>query len=341
MGDSVRSEWRPSGLVTAIGSLPHRDAGEAARFSLAHGDLPAVPTLPKRSPAESMISQALSGVRGVTVGPYGSMAVDVDAVDLHDPIEADLADDAYGGWRAFFAEAERIGYRGPIKWQFVGPVTLGIALVRAGVASSVAFDVAVAAVRSHVEWLLDVVAERMPTSQQVVFIDEPSFADIDDDFPLAPDAAIDLVSAAMAMVEARAVAGLHCCAHADLAALLATGPNVLSVPVGAFISDQAPRLSRFIERGGIVAWGAVPTSGPLYRGDRAMERAWRTLSNLWCELLRRGLDPVQLRSQAIITPECGLGTHTPDIAEQVMFAAAYVGAQVSDVAHVPLISHGR
>ena len=35
------------------------------------GELPAIPTLPKRSPAESMVAQAVLGIRGITVGQYG------------------------------------------------------------------------------------------------------------------------------------------------------------------------------------------------------------------------------------------------------------------------------
>ena len=46
------------------------------------------------------------------------------------------------GSRAFLAAAAR-GMRGPVKWQFVGPVTLGVALLRAGVAPDAAFAVAV------------------------------------------------------------------------------------------------------------------------------------------------------------------------------------------------------
>ena len=52
----------PSGIATGIGSLPHRDAAAAAKFSLTTLELPAIPTLPKRSPAEGMIPQALVGL---------------------------------------------------------------------------------------------------------------------------------------------------------------------------------------------------------------------------------------------------------------------------------------
>ena len=53
---------------------------------------------------------------------------------------------------------------------------------------------------------------------------------------------------------------------------------------------------------------------------------------LWCELVQRGADPTLLRQQAIITPECGLASHTPAVAERVHRFAAEVGRRVRDQA---------
>ena len=41
-------------------------------------------------------------------------------------------------------------------------------------------------------------------------------------------------------------------------------------------------------------------------------------------------DPAQLRQQSIITPECGLGTHTPAVAERVYRLAAELSERVRD-----------
>ena len=106
--------------------------GEAAAFALREYDLPAIPTLPRRSPAEAMIAQALVGIAGVTLGQYGSIAVDVEALDPGAPVVTDLSNDAFVGIRTFLATASARGLQGPVKWQFVGPVTLGAALTRAG-----------------------------------------------------------------------------------------------------------------------------------------------------------------------------------------------------------------
>jgi len=289
-------------------------------------ELPAIPTLPKRSPAEGMIPQALVGLAGITVGQYGSIAFDAAAFDPEAPVITDLAHDAFAGWRAFLAAAA--GRKAPVKWQFVGPVTLGLALVRAGLETDVAFEVSVRAVRCRVRQLVDHVAATLPGCRQVVFIDEPTLDDLMAvGFPIAPDTAVDLVSAALAAIEPVVVTGLHVCATADIASLVAIGPDVLSVPVDERLVESAGYLARFLGDGGTVAWGAISTEGPI---PMSAERPWRRLSELWCELVQHGADPAQLRQQSIITPECGLGTHTPAVAERVYRLAAELSERVRD-----------
>jgi len=317
-----------NGLTTGIGSLPHRDGHEAARFALASMALPAIPTLPRRSPAEGMIAQAVVGIDGITVGQYGSIAVDVRRIDPINPVRTDIEHDAFGGFRDFLDEAA--GKTTAVKWQMVGPVTLGIALIRAGVPEHEAFEVAVRAVRSHVCSLLDIIDAALPGCSQVVFIDEPSLGRLaDPGFPLAPDTAIDLVSGALAAIEPRAVSGLHCCADADWASLIAAGPQILAVPVQPAVAFSSGYLHQFLTRGGIIAWGVVPTDGPI---PMSAERPWRQLTDLWCQMVNRGCDQVQLRQQCIVTPECGLGPHAPSVAERVHGITAEVGRRVHDQA---------
>jgi methionine synthase II (cobalamin-independent) len=312
-----------AGTATGVGSLPHRDAHAAAEFVLRTcPDLPAIPSLPRRSPAEGMIAQAVVGIRGVTAGQYGSLSVDVDRIDVHAPVVTDIEHDAFGGLRAFLTEAA--GRRGPVKWQFTGPVTLGQSLVRAGVPESIAYDVALGAVRSHLVSVHRAVADALPECAQVVVIDEPCLHQIMlPGFPLAPDGAVDLVSGALAALEPVATVGVHCCSDADWPSVLAAGPQVLSLPVSADLVSIAGYIARFLDSGGIVAWGVIATDGPI---PATAERPWRQLSDLWCQLVQHGCDPLLLRQRAWITPACGLGLHSEGVAE-------HVATLVSDVAH--------
>lgn len=311
----LEDQLRP-GATTGIGSLPHRTGLDAAFFSLSQYDIPIAPTLPRRSPAEGMVAQALLGIDGVTLGQYGSIAVDVRRLDPCAPVVTDLHHDGFAGIRTFLDVAAARGHRGPVKWQFVGPVTLGVALTRAGVAVGTAFAVAVRAVRTHLVALADAVAVALPESPQIVILDEPWFGDVMlPGFPIAPDPAIDLLSGAMAAVEPVAAIGVHCCDEGvDIASLLAAGPDILSVPVSPAIAEVTGYLTAFLENGGRIAWGVVATDGPIPRSD---ERPWRRLCDVWCSMVERGCDPMLLRQQSLITPHCGLGLHTPEVATNV------------------------
>lgn len=323
-----------NGASTGIGGLPHLDATEAADFVLATMGIPAIPSLPRRSPAESYVNKAMVGMRGVTVGQYGSIAVDVQRLDPMAPVVTDLTDDAFVGFRTFLDRAALAvhegRFAGPVKWQFVGPVTFGIALMRAGVPMSDAFEAAVRCVRERLGHLLDAVDAALPGITQLVILEEPALAELmAPGFPLAPDTAIDLVSGALAAVEASAVSGLHVCGLGDIPSQLAAGPAVLCVPVRPEVVECTGYLMRFMERGGVVAWGVVPTAGPL---ALSVDRPWRQLSEMWCELVKRGADPALLRQQAIVTPDCGLAAHSREVAENVHRVAAQVGGRVRDQA---------
>lgn len=324
MGTARRADERslgssislPVGLATGIGSLPHVDPDDAVELVLRHHPrLPAMPSLPARSARESMLGQAADGVAGVTVADDGSLAVDETLLDPEAPLaDPGFTSDAWGGLRAFVsALSDRDG---PIKVQMTGPVTFGIALTMAGVEADLAFRIAGASARARAQALLALLAARLPQAQPLVVIDEPGLTGLmDPSYPVPAELAVDLVSGTLAALEGGAITGVHCCGPADWGLVLATGTQLLSVPVGVGVESAAGTLAPFLERGGWIAWGAVPTGGPV---GESPDLHWRRLSAAWCDLVASGCDPVRLRTQAIITSACGLALHGPTQAEQVM-----------------------
>ena len=320
-----------AGSTTGIGSLPHRNASQAVEFAFDAYDVPAIPSLPRRSPAESSIAQALVGATGVTLGQYGTVAVDVERLDPAAPVETDLRSDNFVGFRTFLDVARNRRYAGPVKWQFVGPISLGVALRRAGAAPDVAFGVAAKAVGSHLSVLSAAVSAALPDAPQLVVLDEP-FIDglMSNDFPIAPDEAVDLLSSAMAVLEPKVAVGVHCCGDADVATLLESGPSVLSLPVSVSLVPLAGYLDRFLRNGGWIAWGAVATEGPI---GVTSARSWHHMSKVWCELVQRGLRrqpparpvPAQPRMRAR-HPQCRRRrSAVPLTSGRVAFAAQRVG----------------
>lgn len=298
----------PTGAATSIGSLPHTDPRAAAAFVLERQPhLPAAPSLPNRSGAERMIPQAAWGIAGVVVHPDGSLELDGTDLDPRAPVASPGIDgEPFVGLRAFLGAAA--GRCGPIKLQLTGPVTLGVALLNLGVPAARAFAVAGSSVRARARGLLAAAQAAAPGAPLVVFLDEPALtATMHPTFPLEPNRTIDLVSSALAALEPHAITGIHCCGPADWRMVLAAGPQILSLPVDAAAVAHAGALGAFLERGGRLAWGAVPTSGPLGSNP---DRLWQRLSAEWCALTQSGCDPLLLRDQALVTPACGLALHS-------------------------------
>lgn len=327
------------GTPSAVGSLPHVDPVEAARVALAlTPELPAAPQLPRRHALEGMLAQVAAGVPGVSVAADGASLV-VDRRRLAAPADdAELDPDAWAGALTFLEVASATGHRGPIKLQVTGPVTFGLALVAAGVKPARAFPAAGAIVRQRVRALLRRANDGLPDAPVVLVLDEPGLtAYLADGFPLGADDTIDLLSGGLAAAKGAALAGVHCCGPTDWRLVLHAGPDLLSMPVDATVGDDAAGLSAFLDRGGWIAWGAVPTDRPI--GDRE-DVHWRNLTSLWCDLSRNGCDPMRLRTQAILTPACGLGLHRPEQVGPVHALVRRVAERVQDQALAARMSAG-
>lgn len=325
----------PAGAATAIGSLPHADPVEAVDFVLRHQpELPSAPQLSARSPLEGMVAQVAAGVPGVAVAPDGSLEL-TGRLDPDAPVDVGL--DA-ANWSGLLAFLDRVaGRTGPVKLQLAGPVTLGLALVHAGAPARDAFDAASAAVRARAHALIALARTRLPDATLVVFLDEPGLTATDHPgFPLEPEPVIDLLSAALAAIEP-AVSGVHCCGRTDWALPVKAGAHVLSLPLEPSVVDDAALLSTFLDEGGWIAWGAVPTTGPV--GPDA-DVLWRRLTGVWCDLTRAGCDPLLLRKHSLVTPACGLANHGASQAELVMQLCTAVAERVHDQALATRLSVG-
>jgi hypothetical protein len=187
-------------------------------------------------------------------------------------------------------------------------------------------------VRQRVAALVEYAGARVPEAQLVCFIDEPVLGSaMADGFPVAPLDAIDLASGALAAAEPGAISGLHCCAiDADWRLIMQAGPQILSLPTDGGLQRAAAAFASYLDAGGWVAWGAVPTDRPI---GTTVERMWRQLNLLWSDLVTEGgCDPVRLRTQAMITPACGLARHGVTQAEQVVWFTNRLAERLHDQA---------
>jgi hypothetical protein len=97
--------------------------------------------------------------------------------------------------------------------------------------------------------------------------------------------------------------GVHLCAKPDWDLLLKSRIDILSFDsfnCGAMIINY-PSLMDFIDRGGVISWGIVPTYTELLEQettDSLMEK----LEAFWEDLTRKGMDPKRLLRQSLLAP---------------------------------------
>jgi methionine synthase II (cobalamin-independent) len=313
----------PTGLATGIGSVPFTDAATAAALVLrVLPDLPAVPQL--ALPREGVVAQWAGALPEITVALDGALVFDANAAE--GPLDTTFTEDAHAGLLGFLdtaaAHADTVTR---VKAQVVGPLTLGVALVQAGMETDRAFARAGEAVAAWLRALDDLLATRLRGARSLVFLDEPALVLWRrGDAPIEREDAVDLLSGALAAGAAET--GVHVCGDGDVRLAFEAGPTVLGLPVSDAVVQDVGSLVRHLDADGWIAWGAVPTDRPV--GESA-EPLWRRLVTLWCDLTRRGCEPLRLRNQAIITPACGLATHGPSQAERALRLATEMADRVA------------
>jgi methionine synthase II (cobalamin-independent) len=116
-----------------------------------------------------------------------------------------------------------------------------------------------------------------------------------------------------------ALVGIHCCGNTDWGLLFESEADIVNFDAYHFLEKMLlypEEASRHLGRGGVLAWGVVPTT------DEARSHSASSLSRLLDSWIRRfvdaGLDEDLLRRQCLITPACGMGALERDLSERVL-----------------------
>jgi methionine synthase II (cobalamin-independent) len=113
--------------------------------------------------------------------------------------------------------------------------------------------------------------------------------------------------------------GLHCCGNSDWDIILQSKIDILSFDAfdyGKYFVLYPERIRKFLERGGIIAWGAVPTSE--YNSAVTIDVIVNRLNSVIDELTSKGIKKDLILRRSIFTPACGMGSLDVDIAERII-----------------------
>jgi hypothetical protein len=121
--------------------------------------------------------------------------------------------------------------------------------------------------------------------------------------------------------ERDALAGIHVCANTDWGLVFDSGVDVVNFDAYSYFDKFAlyrDGLESFISRGGIVAWGMVPTNDPgLIEKETAESLAERWLHSVQT-ILGKSLSLSGVLAQSLFSPSCGCGSLPRHSAERVL-----------------------
>ena len=303
--------FSPDCRTTAMGIMPHTDIERALEAALSL-DIPFWPQLPKVSYFEDMYVQALEHFPGARIDEIqGRILFSLDDFYEELPAYFEKAEDpntfaltkGYSLVYHRFLEKDLSRYRA-IRGQMISPISLGLKVVDRERKPIIYHD----EVR---EVLFDFIQKKMNRQYKELREKNPSA------FVWADDPGLELIFTAFSGYnEGRAKEdldrflgglkgpkGIHLCARPDWDFLLKSKIDILSFDsfnCGAVIVNY-PSLKEFLDRGGVISWGIVPTYTELLERETVDSLAER-LETLWSSLSGKGVDQRKLLHQSLLAP---------------------------------------
>ncbi|BEQ15802.1 hypothetical protein [Desulfoferula mesophila] len=341
--------FKPGFTATGIGTLPHRDPQAAVSDVLTRLDeMPYWPQLPQRDPAEDMTPQyapaleplvsATPGTRQVKV--FGGLGREEALAAFYERLlggsleSFDLQPAMAAGYFAFL-EALSQAPAGAFPWlkgHVTGPITMGLGLAGLDEKALLYDDEVAEAIARGLGAAAAAQARRLGATGRpvMIFFDEPGLSGFGSAFtPISRERVLALLGAAFEEARGRAdmVIGVHCCGNTDWSLLVDAGADVLNLDSEGYSRHlllYPESVRTLLERGGAVAWGAVPTAE--YKGNETAKGLWAGLHELLRALEEKGLPHDLLASQALVSPACGMGTLTEDQARAILDLTVQVSA---------------
>ena len=342
-------------LSTAIGSMPFEEPAHAIDVSLKTLDAPIWPQLPRLGLFEQMEIQYSENIPCATID-YDKARMFVDTSGDYSEAFAEFyenymtamdPDDGDGdcssmaispafskGLYALETAVKDGGKRPWLKVQTTGPCSFALTIVdegkRAIYYNEEFRDVIVKALAMKCRWQIQKFNKF--ADNIICFIDEPILSAFGSSTYVSVQRE-DVVALLVEMVEAvhadGALAGVHCCGNTEWSILADAGVDIINFDAftyGETIAMYPEAIKAHLGRGGMLAWGVVPTS-PEIR-NQTTESLEGQLEKVMDGLAAAGIDKKLITEQAIITPSCGTGSLDPGDAARVFELLSALSARM-------------
>ena len=299
-------------LTTAMAVMPHRNVDRALELALSL-DIPFWPQLPHYNYYEDMYVQASEHFPGILLDMEKQtlrfsqekfLAELEDCMSrFYEPEYFDISDTYSVVYKRFLELG--LSDRPAIRGQLEGPISFGFNVADEN-DRPILFDDTVRPfmiefMAKRVNIQLTRLKERNPNA--FMFVDEPGLQFLFSAMAGYGDqAARGDMEMFFSMIERPR--GIHLCGNPDWDFLLSQDLDILSLDVysnGEVFAAYAPSIKKFLDRGGILVWGIVPTNFEPFEKEN-MDSLEERLEVLWSALERKGIDREFLFSRSLLSP---------------------------------------
>ncbi|HSQ93844.1 MAG TPA: hypothetical protein VLL74_06090 [Methanoregula sp.] len=330
--------------ATGVGGVPHTDPKQACDDVLSlFPDFPYIPTLPNRSLLEGIVFNDSEQLPGRIIREdrllFDSTKDQTAAMEkvYMDYVEGNYAD--YGLHKeyasAFIEMMERkLPAAQVLKCQVTGPVTFGMQVVDAE-KRPIYYDSQLADVLSKMialkaRWCEQQMKTNTGVSETLVVLNEPYLASLGSSVvPVDKETVRAGWNDITAMVEGGL--GIHCCSNTDWEFILGLDPSVVSFDAYATGNEfllYSESIVSYMERGGIVAWGIVPSDMKVFvtESTDSLYEKYLALRARLCACMPETL----FDAQSLITPSCGIRFADRNGSVEIMGAAAEISRRIRE-----------
>ena len=344
-------------LSTAVGSMPHSDGKKAIEIIMKNLAIPVWPQLPKISFRESMYAQYSEGFPCLEVSEKNQKIffdTDGDVLpSLEKFYEKIISDDLdyfkmtmnySAGFYEFISQLKSGNLKFPsVKGQITGPITFGLKVTdknnRSIFYNEQFVDVIVKALTMKARWQIRQLqsirasAEDGHKPQVIMFIDEPYLSVFGSAFTqISREEVIKYLNEVSEGIhKENALSGVHCCGNTDWSVLMDTNIDIISFDAYSFFDGLTlypEKLNKFFERGGVLAWGIVPSSDLI--NSETVESLTENFIRKSEQLIKKNIDEKAVRSRYIITPSCGVGSLSEELAEKIIITTKNVAENLME-----------
>lgn len=329
----------------AIGSLPYTNVDDAmAVVERDFQTIPFWPQLTKVSKNEDMIIQFLEKMPSFFLGKdyldteSDSFFEDIEQFFIdYEEISSDINSDALSKYEiskefssTFPKFIELIEKYKPnfAKGQIVGPFTLATTLVdkdgKCAIYDETLKEIIIKTLTLKALWQIREIKKANKDTTPIIFIDEPSISQLGTSafVTISQNEVQEMLKEISDTIKANGgLSAIHCCGKCDWTVPITSGVNIINFDAYSFaqnISLFHSKIEAFLNNGGKLAWGIVPTLD-----KEALEKAdIEILTNKFIQALnyltKKGISEKLILENSIITPSCGAGSLSPILAEKAM-----------------------